>query len=159
MSLKKNKRKNTRSGQTILEVLVALGLIILFLSGIIVVELYALKNVSFAEKKSIATRLARQQLERARVIRDSKGIESLSLCEIPCFLNNQLTPVPITPTGTFGQSLFIVPATSSDCPLPEVTITPFPRSYKATATVIWDTNLAVTPPPKLELSSCLTDWR
>lgn len=146
-------------GQTILEVVVALSLIILFLSGIVTVELFAIKNMDYAQHVSLATRLARQQLERAKVVRDSEGIGALSLCTSTCYINNYLTPVPVTPTGTYGQSLLLQLSTSSDCPLPTVTITPNPVSYKTTAVVSWSQNVAVTPPPQVEMSSCLTDWR
>ena len=141
-----------------LEVLVALTLIMLFLAGIAIVELYAAKNVSFSEKKSNATKLARQQLERARVVRDSAGIGALSVCQTTCYINNQLTPMPITPTGIYGQSLIIQETTAVDCPLPPVVITPTPVSYKATSTVLWSTDTSVTPPPEVSLSSCITDW-
>ena len=54
---------HTVKGQTMIEVIVALTLIILFLSGVVVVELYAIKNSNFSRNKSISTHLARQQLE------------------------------------------------------------------------------------------------
>jgi len=147
-------------GQTILEVVIALSLIVLFLSGIVVVELLAIKNMDYSQNVSLATRLARQQIERARVVRDSAGIEALSVClSSPCYINSSLTPAAVTPTGTYGQSMRLIAATSSDCPLPDVTITPTPVSYKATVVVSWSQNLAVTPPPLVELSSCLTNWR
>lgn len=150
--------KNT-GGQTILEVIMALTLIILFLSGVVTVELIAMKNMGYAQHVSLASKLARQQVERARAVRDSAGIDALSVCETLCYINSQLTPAPITPTGIYGQSLILQPATSADCPLPQVTITPLPVSYKATVIVSWSQQAAVTPPPQVELSSCITNWR
>ena len=148
------------SGQTILEVVIALSLLVLFLSGIVVVELLAIKNMDYSQNISLASRLARQQIERARVIRDMVGIDALAIClSSPCYINSSLTPAAVTPTGTYGQSLRLTSSTSSDCPLPDVAITPNPVSYKATVVVSWSQNLAVTPPPQVELSSCLTDWR
>ncbi len=147
-------------GQTILEVVVALSLIVLFLSGIVIIEILAIKNMDYSQNVSLATRLARQQIDRARIVRDSAGIDALAIClSNPCYINSYLTPVPVTPTGTYGQSMRLTPATTLDCPLPEVTITPTPISYKTTVRVSWSENLAVTPPPLVELSSCLTDWR
>src|SRR3989344_2222708 len=93
------------SGQTIIEVIVALTMITLFLSGVVVVELYAIKNANYARDKSLASRLARQQLERARVVRDTAGIDGLNTCLSTCYINSFLTPVPVSPTGIFGQSL------------------------------------------------------
>lgn len=149
-------------GQTMIEVIVALTLIILFLSGIVVIELYALRNSEYSRKKSIATQLARQQLERARVVRDSAGISSLNnYCFLSsCYINGNLTPVPVTPTGTFGQSLTISDALTGDCPIPDVTITPAPISYKAKAYINWSQGATdITPAPEIEVSTCITDWR
>lgn len=146
-------------GQTILEIIVALALIMLFLSGIIVIELYAIRNVEYSRNKSLATKLARQQLDRARGVRDSAGISVLTNCTLTsCYINSQLTPVQVTPTGTFGQSLKIETSTDQDCPLPEITITPAPVSYKIISTVTWSGVAGVTPAPEVEVSSCLTDW-
>src|SRR3989344_5102842 len=106
-------------GQTMIEVIIALTLIILFLSGVVVVELFAVRNADFSRNKSISTQLARQQLERARVVRDSAGLSALTMCLSTCFINSALTPVPISPTGIYGQSLKITEASIVDCPLPD----------------------------------------
>lgn len=150
-----------QKGQTVLEVLIALALILLFLSGVVVLELYALRNTDFGQKKSQATRLARQQLERARVIRDSVGLSTLyTFCASSCYINNYLTPIPlVTPTGIYGQMLSI--SVSDDCPLPEISITPIPVYYRATAKVTWSNGLTegITPAPEMELSECIADWK
>lgn len=147
------------SGQTILEVLVALTLIILFLTGVVVIQLYSVRNINYAQNKSVSTRLARQQLDRVKVVRDSAGIGSLAVCLSSCFINSQLIPVPVTPTGTYGQQVTMQLATIADCPLPEVTVTPAPVSYKVTAKVDWSAGVPVTPPAQVQLTSCVTDWR
>src|SRR3989338_5669617 len=148
------------SGQTILELLVVLLLIILFLSGIVVVQLYSIRNVQYSQNKSQATKLAREQLERARVVRDSGGMSVFeTYCQIDtgCYINNQLTPVAMTPTGTFGQSLTV--KASSECPVP-TGITPTPVIYKATSRVYWGgASGGITPAPELTISSCISDWR
>src|SRR3989338_1492953 len=130
------------SGQTIIELLVALTLIVLFLTGVIVIQLYSVRNVQFSQNKSAATRLAEQQFERARVIRDSSGMDSLDICLFGCFINAMLTPVPITPTGTYGQ-LLVMESPATECQ----------DSGKATAVVSWSSN--VTPPPEVMLVTCL----
>src|SRR3989344_8536659 len=112
-------------GQTMIEVIIALTLIILFLSGVVVVELFAVRNADYSRNKSISTQLARQQIERARVVRDSSGISSLSQCLFSCYINEQLTPGPI-PTGVYIQKLTISDTTLEDCPLANISITPIP---------------------------------
>lgn len=146
-------------GQTMIEVIVALTLIILFLSGVVVVELFAVRNADFSRNKSISTQLARQQLERARVVRDSIGIKALESCFFPCYINEYLTPGPL-PTGTYEQSLEIKRTSIDDCPLTNADVTPEPVAYKATALVSWGQGeVNLTPPPRVNLSSCITDWR
>ena len=150
-----------RSGQTIIEVVIALSLIILFLSGVVIVELISIKNVQYSQNKSIAVSLARQQIERARVIRDSAGMDALDICiNNDCYINNNLTPAQISPTGVYGQNLRLSAVTESDCPIPSVIITPMPTSFKAVSTVNWGSGATnVTPAPELSVSSCITDWR
>ena len=138
--------------------ILALTLIILFLSGVVVIELYAIKNADFARHKSVSTQLARQQIERARVVRDSAGINALGVCLTGCYIDNQLTPVPVTPTGKYGQILTISETTVSDCPL--ATSIPPPVAYRADVTVDWsEGSNDITPAPVVRVSSCITDWR
>ncbi len=142
-----------------IEVVISLMLIVLFLSGITIVQLTASKNMSYSQNKSIATRLARQQLERARVMRDISGINALDMCQTNCYIDYKLNLKTVIPTGVFVQKLNINPSAEIECPLPNITITPVPVSYQAKATVSWDTNVNVTPPPLVEMTSCITDWR
>ena len=149
-----------KSGQTMIEVIVALTLIILFLSGVVIVELYAIRNADYSRNKSTSIQLAKQQSERARVMRDTGRMDILwQYCSSICYINNQLIPMPVTPTGKFGQSLSIYNASADDCPQPEVAIGPEPTIYKTTALVTWDTEGIITTHPQVELSSCITDWR
>lgn len=147
-------RKN--EGQTILEVLIALSLIIIFLSGIVIVELVSLRNIQFGQNKSIAAKLANQQLERARVMRDSVGADILlNNCSGTCYINSNLTPIiNPTPGGIYSQTLSVSSGSFSDCPQ----VTPI---YKLTSSVSWKQNATVTifPPPQVALSTCMTDWR
>lgn len=147
-----------RNGQTMLEILVALTLVVLFLSGVVIIQLYALRNVQFSRNKSTATTLAQQQIERVRAVRDSAGINGLNMCSSPCFINSELTPVPVTPTGTFGQSVIMQPATVFDCPIPtEAVIDPPPQYYKVTAQAQWGGSVPITPEPKVVIDTCLTN--
>lgn len=152
---------NNSSGQTIIEVLIALSLIILFLSGVIVIELVALKNATHSQNVSRATQLARQQLERARVVRDMNGINALDMCKVQeCYINPSLTPEMITPTG-IGQSLQISnpQPNVSDCPTPDPSLIPVPVNYRVDAKANWMPEASITPLPEVEMSTCLTDWR
>lgn len=138
-----------------LEILVALTLVVLFLSGIVIIQLYALRNVQFSRNKSTATKLAQQQMERVRAVRDSAGIGALSMCSVPCFINSELIPVAVTPTGTFGQSVIVEAATMFDCPVPTEAVAT--QQYKVTAQAQWGGAAVITPEPKVVIVTCLTD--
>lgn len=156
-----NTQHTTNSGQSIIEVLIALTLIIMFLSGIVILQLFSVRNINYSENKSTAAKLARQQLDRVRVIRDSVGFDSLLSCTTSpgCFINVSLTPVQVTPTGVFDQIVTMQSASPSDCPIPS-SVTPVPTSYLVNIKVILKGNSgSLTPTPIAQLSSCLTDWR
>lgn len=127
-----------------IEVIVALTLIILFLSGVIVVELFAVRNAEYARSKSIATIYANQQLERARVIRDTAGMNAMDSCLTSCYINNLLTPVPVPMDEVYIQSLTLDSAAFSECPAP--------GSYKVIAKVEWSEGLN-----SIETSTCMAD--
>jgi Tfp pilus assembly protein PilV len=149
-----------KNGQTIVELLVAITLITLFLSGVVIIQLFAMRNVQYAQNKSMAAKLAREQLERLRVVRDVAGIDALDACKNSCYINNQLTPVAVAPTGLYVQKITMTNAGPNDCPPPQITITPTPVIYKATVVVSWaQGSLVITPAAQLTLSSCITDWR
>ncbi len=145
-------------GQLIIEILVAFTLLTFLLSGLIVAGLFAIKNAQFARNKSLATKLATQQLERVRVLRDSQGIKALPSCSNPCYLDNSLIlQSTIMPSGIFTQSLNILPNPNPiECPFPTgISVT----GYKAVVDVRWDNNPKATPPRQVELNSCFSDWR
>lgn len=157
------KAEKQQRGQTMIEILVVLTLIMLFLSGVTIVELYAIRNVEFSQNKSQATKLAQQQLERIRVIRDSSGMEPLAECMgSGCYIDSQIGVTPylqITPRGQFTQKVVIQDGFQDCPPVPTLTIVPVPVSYKATAYVSWAQGTQITPPPEVNMSSCFTDWR
>ena len=157
----KSQKFQGNSGQTLLEMIIALALIIFFLSGIIVIELFAIRNIEYAQKKSLATKYAKQQLERARVVRDTSGFDTLSnYCYLQtCFINSQLTvmPVPVTPTGVFKQEFKIEATDQNVCPVLAAELTPVPTAFKATAIASWGQN--ITPAAQVEVSTCMTNWR
>lgn len=148
--------RSNQTGQTLLELLVGLTLITLFLSGIVVIQLTAIRNAQSARTKSLGSRLAQEQLERARVIRDSAGISGLSTCLLSCYINNQLTPEPLAPTGIFRQTLTMQLATTQDCISADVTPQPGTTFYKLTSNVQWNQGIS-TPGTSTVVSSCLSN--
>lgn len=138
----------------LLEILFAFFLLTFLLTGLVVAGLFAIKNTQFARNKSIATKLASEQLERVRVKRDSQGISSMVGCG-PCYVDSDVSlTYRAAPqlSGIFSISSTIVSVSASgpECPLPGgVGVV-----YKATADVSWG-----TIPHRVILASCFSDWR
>lgn len=149
--------QNHSLGQSILEILVALTIMLLVLTGVLVIEVYALKNSSYAADKSRASALANQQLERIRVLKDIGKLSEIADCQLPCYINPELTPMHVTPTGKFSQSFLIQNTSGNECPLPEATITPVPTVYRMTSTVDWSQGAHLTPPWRINVAGCITD--
>lgn len=62
------KRKN--SGQSLVEVLVAMTVILMVIVGIIVATVYATRNSDFSKNQALATKLAQEKMEQVRSDRD-----------------------------------------------------------------------------------------
>lgn len=158
--------KKLSEGQTVIEVIIALALITLFLSGVVIVELYAMRNLEYSQNKSTATKLARQQIERARVLRDSGGMYNIgAFCSDAangCFIDSKLGPTPyslVTPVGKYTQKIIVKATTQADCPVPTVASPPLPVAYVVKAVVSWGQGAVIPPNSQIEVSSCITDWR
>jgi type II secretory pathway pseudopilin PulG len=158
-------------GQTMLEILIALTLIMFFLSGVVIIQLNSIKNIKYAQIKSVATTLARQHLERARVLRDTYGMNSIigndaNPCGFnnphydPCYINEELTPGAVAPTGSiYHESLEFIGASDTECPIP-TNAPPNPTIYKVVSRARWVTpGVAITPDPEVNLTTCFSDWR
>lgn len=147
---------NNNDGQALVEMLAAFVLMTFLLTGLVVAGLFAMRNAQYARNRSTATKLASEQLERARVFRDINGVESLNNCNDPCFINPQLTMVQVAPTsGIFTQSFDVAVPVGNECPLPTAgqvgsTI------YKVTSDVSWD---STNPNRKVSVDTCLSDWK
>lgn len=65
----------SKKGQTLLEVLVALGVAVLLIAGLSVLAVYALRNAQHGKNIETATRLAGEGIEQVRIVRDRSGWE------------------------------------------------------------------------------------
>lgn len=151
MSIKKTRKSN---GFSVIELMVSFVLLSLLLTGMVMAGLYSLKNTQFARNKSIADKLAIEQLERFRVVRDTGGINAISSCN-PCFVSTglKLTPSP-APSGPFIQSIYVTP-NPVECPSPAAGGASG-VTYKAISKVTWDST--VNPTKGVQLETCFTNW-
>jgi Tfp pilus assembly protein PilV len=73
------------SGQSLIEVLAALGVAILVVLGLVVGVTYAIRNVTFAKNQVLATKYAQEWIEEARSLRDENPrvfFADTSTCQI-----------------------------------------------------------------------------
>lgn len=66
----KSRTKNADSGQSIIEVIVALSLVLVVIVGLVTVTTRSIKNSSFARDQRIATKYAQESLENNRKLKE-----------------------------------------------------------------------------------------
>lgn len=67
----------SQKGQTLVEVLAGLGLILIVVTALIGMGVIALKTSSSARNRTIAVKLANEGMEMARAVRDQQGFDLL----------------------------------------------------------------------------------
>lgn len=67
---KKNGLPAKSAGQSLLEVIIATGMIILIVGGLVSAVISAMRNAQFAQNQSLATKYANEGLEKIRAYRD-----------------------------------------------------------------------------------------
>ena len=95
----KLKLKNTFfGGQSLIEVVVSVGVAVLLAVSLITTSLITQKSSRSARNNSQATKLVQQTLEQLRVLRDRKGFSVATFPDAPtptCFTFNSTDPEPI----------------------------------------------------------------
>lgn len=74
-----------QSGQTLVEVLVALGIAVILLSGLTLAVLSALSNTTFSRNQNLATQYGQEAIEQMRTMRDSNYATFSQLSGTYCF--------------------------------------------------------------------------
>ncbi len=73
---------NRQQGQTMVEIIVAIGVVVLLATGLIAGATITIKSAQFGKSKTLAARYSQEALEKARSLRDS-GWESFVLYGSP----------------------------------------------------------------------------
>lgn len=73
MTSEKRKTKNEKRGQTLFELVIALAVVVLVITGIVKAVTTAIKNSAFARNKSEATRYSQEAMEWVKTERDKKS--------------------------------------------------------------------------------------
>ena len=142
--------ENCRSGLAIIEIMIGFMMISFLLTGLVVAGLYVIRGARYAQERSIATKLASQQLERFRVKRDSEGFSVLNPASCgPCYISNSLTydVVPHLEYGTYSVSSRI---SVDNAVCPALT----GNAYKISTTLTWG-----NPTHTVSNNTCLSDWQ
>lgn len=63
-----------QAGQTLLEVAMAVGVVLVLITAITIVTLEGLRNSQFSQNETQATKLAQEGIDRVRAIRDRNGL-------------------------------------------------------------------------------------
>lgn len=164
--------KQTRrieTGQTLLELLVAMGAGVVVLSAITVIVITSLYNIQFAKTKNLATQYAQEGLEVTRHLRNSNFAAFNALPQDNCLASGSATLTPkgagcgpnvIDPyANTFSREIVITLSDVLDnfrCGVPAPLK---PPNKKVTANVSWtDGKCTVAFCHTVSLTTCLTDF-
>ena len=153
------------SGQSLIEILLALALAVVVITGITFGVTSSLKNATFSKNQNLASSYAQEGMEIVRGIRDRSLNVFTSLPGGPnqCLAQNSTTLVPRSGPDCNGEGnvgIFIREITlnnnSSDC-------TTGANNTKVTVQVKWSDNNCPTAAPsnychKIELISCFSNF-
>lgn len=92
-------KSNLESGQTLLEILIALSVSTLILMAIAVVVISSLSNTQFTKNQNLANQYAQEGIEVVRRIRDSGGWTAFSTLNARYCLSGGSTSLP-SPSAT-----------------------------------------------------------
>lgn len=160
-------RKNNIQGQTLLEVVIALGVAVIVVSLIAIAVIFALNNATYSKNQNLATQFGQEGMEIVRQLRDSdlavfnslsgnyclaKGVKILNDSnrkQVDCTQNVDI----------FKREVIIYPPSSVfSCPAnPPATTAPL---TKVQVIVSWSDNKCSSSDlfcHKVELASCLAN--
>lgn len=150
---------NSHAGQTLLEVVVAVGIALVVVGALTVAATNAVRNASLSRNQTQATRLAQDGIETARALRDLRGFAQVktdggaNFASGTCVvLNSQGAPYVVATSGEIFQEIF------TRC----IEIFPTPgnlvNSLTVRVTVRWKDALGDHNPGS-ELQTYLTNWK
>lgn len=140
-----------KRGQSLIELLIVVSVITVVLVVLVSLATRSVSLQTFSGSQAKATKLAQEQLERARAVRDRSGLAAVDcgIYGILCAINENLTPVPTLADPPYETWMTVTSPGKCPNPLP----TP-PKQVDAF--VRWRD---AGPAHLSQLSTCLTDWR
>lgn len=112
-----------KPGQSLIELLIAIGAISVVLITIAAVASQSLANGIFSRTQARATKQAEEQMERVRAFRDRNGLPALS-CALKCSLDSGLNKSS-SPLAVENLSVWFQIAVPGGCPGSSAEVTAF----------------------------------
>lgn len=134
-----------KPGQSLIELLIAVGAISVVLITIAAAASQALSSGIFSRTQAKATKQAEEQMERVRALRDRNGLPALSCaskCSLDASLNKSSSPVTVE-----NLSVWFQVAVPGSCPASQTEITAFARWQDAKGS------------HQSKVVSCFSGWR
>lgn len=139
-----------RKGLSLIELLIAVGVISVILVGITAVATRSVNIQTYSKEQAQATKLAEEQIERVRAFRDRNGFSALT-CASQCSIQSNLSRSTTTLTVSNFTIWFTV-RQPGVCP----TRAGFTQMREVVATVQWTDRRGTHQARKTE---CFSDWR
>ena len=138
---------SSQRGQTLVEVLAGLGMILIVVTALIGMGVVALKASTSARNRTVAAKLASEEMELVRGFRDSEGFSDLSAEVVNCGTNCYVSGSSVIAGTETVQTNFTRYFTLS---------TVVAGKIKVIATVEWPESSGTKT---TSVTSYLTDWR
>lgn len=141
-------KKNVR-GQSLVEIVVSVGVVALLITGVVVATTISLKNSQSATLRSLAVQFAQEGLESTRLLRNAAWEEFQGYAGLWCLdKNNAWTPAvagscPANIDGTFTRGVTFV-------------WNPLEERMEITISVSWDDGGV---PRDTTIETYMTDWQ
>ena len=104
-----------RTGQSLIEILIAISAITIVLVSLVAAATRSLSGSVSARTQALATKTAEEQMEKVRAYRDRNGLEKVS-CLDKCFLDDSLAKIDIPQNIGFLSIWFTVDVPIDYCP-------------------------------------------
>lgn len=144
--------KRLKRGQTLLELVIAVGVVAVIVTGLVVAATAALRFGQESRTRTTAVKYAQEAIERARQIRDSQSTDT--------FLSYSGTGQKswcLSQDGTWSEMATECPPIQAQSPYArKVTFTWADPTMTVTSNVTWQVGSQIS---ETELSTYLTLWR
>lgn len=139
----------SRSGQSLIEILIAISAITIVLISLVSATTRSLSGSVSARTQALATKTAEEQMEKIRAYRDRNGLENIS-CVNMCYLDDSLQNIFIGQLTIDVLKVWFTVAIPGNCPA---------GNRQVTAISQWIDRDGPTNPHQAKSVSCFSLWQ